>query len=211
MDSAQLRTGQPLRAAFTYQQGLMIALLAVRPLRISNFTALELGRTLLPDGGGYSIVFNPNELKVAQNGDLNEPFPKELLPYLGQFLSIYRPRLLRQGTPQQSNPLPSRLWIDRFGAPMGEAALRTNIKTVTKRAFGTALWPHLFRDCLVTSVAIEHPEMVHIASVMLGHKSFKTMQDHYNQAKMFESAAKYSETMSELRSESIAELQAEAS
>jgi hypothetical protein len=37
---------------------------------------------------------------------------------------------------------------------MKEFTLRGLIKRYTKMKFGTALWPHLFRDCLLTSVAV---------------------------------------------------------
>ncbi|MBU6420135.1 MAG: hypothetical protein KGQ79_10480, partial [Proteobacteria bacterium] len=207
MEAAKVRTGQPIRTACAYQQGLMIALLAVRPLRIRNFLALELGRTLLADGTGYSMVFGADELKMAQNGALNEPFPEALLPHLGLFLAVYRPTLLRQGDAKQARPATNHLWIDRYGAPMQEPAMRVTIKTVTGRAFGKAVWPHLFRDCLATSVAIEQPALMHIASVMLGHTSLQTIQKHYNQAKMLEAGQKYTKALTQMRSDIVVKMQ----
>lgn len=207
METAKARVGQPIRTAITYEQGLMIALLAVRPLRIRNFQALELGTSLRPSGNGYAIVFGAEEMKTAEAGDLNEPFPSSLLPYLDLFLKTYRPALLRQGDPKQARPATNRLWIDRDGAPMDEPALRLNIKTVTARAFGTAVWPHLFRDCLITSLAIEQLELMRIGSVLLGHASFETAQRHYNQARMREAGRKYAGSLTEMRGELITALQ----
>jgi len=208
MEAAKAPVGQPIRTAIAYEQGLMIALLAARPLRIRNYQALELGTSLRPRGDGYMIVFGADERKMAGSGDLSEPFPAGLLPYLGLFLKTYRPTLLRQGDPKQARPATNRLWIDRYGTPMDEPAMRMNIKTVTERAFGKALWPHLFRDCLITSLAIEQPELMRIGSVVLGHASFQTAQKHYNQAKMLEAGRKYSKSLTGMRAELIAELRA---
>ena len=32
----------------------------------------------------------------------------------------------------------------------------------------TEPWPHLFRDCLLTSVAVDHPDLVKISATLLG-------------------------------------------
>ena len=206
MEAAKARGGQPIRTAIAYEQGLMIALLAVRPLRIRNFQALELGTSLRPNGDGYAIVFSADEMKMAESGDLHEPFPAGLLPYLDLFLNTYRPALLRQGNPKQARPATNRLWIDRYGAPMDEPAMRMSVKAVTARAFGKAIWPHLFRDCLITSLAIEQPELMRIGSVVLGHASFETAQKHYNQAKMLEAGRKYTAAVTGMRQDVIAAL-----
>ena len=91
---------------------------------------------------------------------------------------------------------------------MGEAAIRTNTKAGTENAFGKTIWPHLFRDCLITSLAIKQPELIRIGSVALGHGSFETAQKHYNQAKMLEARRKYAGSLTDLRAELIAKLRA---
>jgi hypothetical protein len=62
-------------------------------------------------------------------------------------------------------------------------------------------------DCLITSLAIEQPELMRIGSVVLGHSSFETAQKHYNQAKMLEAGRRYARSMMEIRAEMILELQ----
>ena len=56
------------------------------------------------------------------------------------------------------------------------------ITTVTKRAFGVSINPHLFRDCAVTTVAIDDPEHIGIAAPLLGHTDPRTTEKHYIQA-----------------------------
>jgi hypothetical protein len=51
------------RAAQRYQSGLMMALLAARPLRRGNFASIVLGRHLLATDTGYELVFAREETK----------------------------------------------------------------------------------------------------------------------------------------------------
>ena len=78
-----------------------------------------------------------------------------------------------------------------LGAADDESTLREIIKCRTKKEFGTALWPHLFRDCLLTSVAIDQPDLMRTSSVLLGHTSYKTGEKHYNQAHMLHAGRRY--------------------
>jgi hypothetical protein len=81
-----------------------------------------------------------------------------------------------------------RLWIDRHGDQMEEFTLRSRIKTYTKAHFGVAIWPHLFRDGLLTTIAVEQPEMIKEGSILLGHASFATGEKYYNQTGMMEAS-----------------------
>jgi integrase/recombinase XerD len=49
-----------------YRDGLMIALLASRPLRRRNFAAIEIGRQLIRVGQGFHLVFDGSETKSGQ-------------------------------------------------------------------------------------------------------------------------------------------------
>ena len=48
--------------------------------------------------------------------------------------------------------------------------------------------PHLFRDCAATTIAIEDPPHVRIASQLLGHRTFSTTEKYYNQARGLEAS-----------------------
>jgi integrase/recombinase XerD len=49
----------------------------------------------------------------------------------------------------------------------------------TRRAFGKAIWPHLFRDCAVTELVDSAPEEIGIAPDLLGHADLQTTRKHY--------------------------------
>jgi hypothetical protein len=77
------------RAAQRYQAGLIIALLAARPLRIRNFQAITIGTTLRWDGRRYWLTFEPEETKTGTG--IDEPLPDDLVPYLEAFLRTRGP------------------------------------------------------------------------------------------------------------------------
>ncbi len=189
------RTG--VGPALRYQSGLAIALLAARPLRIRNFQAVTIGTSLRWDGARYWLTFGPEETKTGW--PIDEPIPDDLVPYLEVFLRTWRPILLRQAAKFSGAPPSNRLWLDRAGKPMMEFTLRELIKRYTRDRFGTALWPHLFRDCLLTSVATDQPDLIKISATLIGHASLKTGEKHYNQAHMLDASRQYGMTILGLR------------
>jgi hypothetical protein len=129
---------------------------------------------------------------------------------LEEFLRVHRPIFLRQAAKFASaDPLHRRLWVDRVGKPMRENALRDLIKNYTAAEFGEPLWPHLFRDCLLTSVAIDHPELMTISYRLLSHTSNKTGEKSYNQATMLDASRKYGMAILDLRETFLDALRAE--
>lgn len=184
-------------AAKQYQSGLIVALLAARPLRMRNFQAILIGQSLRWDGSGYWLTFSPEETKTGRL--IDEPLPADLIPYLETFLRTWRPILVRQAIRYSGTPTHRRLWVDKFGKPMQEATLRDLIKRHTRQEFGTALWPHLFRDCLLTSVAVDQPDLMRSSAALLGHTSYKTGERHYNQAQMLDAGRRYGAVIGQLR------------
>jgi integrase/recombinase XerD len=82
---------------------------------------------------------------------------------------------------------------------MSESTLRHLIKRYTQKEFGTAVWPHLFRDCLLTSIAVDQPDLMRIGAAVLGHASSLTGEKHYNQARILEASRRFGTTISSLR------------
>ena len=204
MDTADWGKGRTVSAAQRYQSGLIIALLAARPLRIRNFQAITLGESLRWDGTRYWLSFGSGDTKTG--GAIDEPVPDDLLPYLEAFLRTWRPVLLRQASKFSGDPTHRRLWVDRAGSPMKEFTLRSLIERYTAKQFGTAVWPHLFRDCLLTSLAIDQPDLMRIGATLLGHASSHTGTKHYNQARMLDASRRYGIAILELRETFLAGL-----
>ncbi|MFO1039755.1 MAG: hypothetical protein U1E45_23175 [Geminicoccaceae bacterium] len=145
MADAKLR--QPIRgrALTLYRDGLMIALLAMAPLRLKNFTALELGRTLIRRGSLWWITIPGGETKTGR--PYERPFPERLLAPLSYYLDQVRPILLDSRS-RWTRPAGMALWISTHGSSMVPATIYQQIVLRTGQAFGTPLHPHLFRHCV---------------------------------------------------------------
>lgn len=190
--------GTLLTRAVTYRDGLMIALLAARPFRRKNFTALEIDRHLVHVDDTYWLRFAASETKTKQPIDV--PFPDGLLPHLQRYLSHYRPLLAqRTGRWNRSRTATAALWISKDGSAMTEIAIYFRIMKLTNKRFGQVVNPHLFRDSAATSIAIEDPEHVRCTMAVLGHGTLATSEKHYNQAGSLEATRRLQRHVLDLR------------
>lgn len=180
----------PFQEEIQYRDGLMIALLAARPVRLKNLTAINLGQHLIRIDNHYWLVFIMEEVKNQRH--IEVPIPDVLTPYIDDYLAVQRPRLL-QGSGSD------RLWISRFGTDLSCGSIHRQIKHHTKAAFGKAINPHLFRDCAATSIAIHDPEHVWITTNILGHNTLATSQKYYDQSRMLEAGRYYQQSIMALR------------
>jgi integrase/recombinase XerD len=174
-----------LRRFKTYRDGLMTALLASRPLRLRNLTGLILGRTLVQRGDGWRIQIPAAETKTKDPIEL--PWPDLLVPHLETYLMDHRAGIVAlRGS--GSGTLGDALWLSMHGLPMTDNAIYIRIAARTREGLGQAVNPHLFRDCAATSIAIDDPAHVGIASRLLGHRSGSTTERFYNQAHSVEAS-----------------------
>jgi len=154
------------------RDGLIIAILISCPMRLSNLAAIEIGKHLMFDGDRYRLFFTKEETKTAH------PYQAELSPALNPYIDIWlrdhRRRLLAHGDGGTD-----RLWIDRWGGPMGDRSIRDQIEKRTKDAFGRHVWPHLARSIAATSFVDHDPAMVTLVSDLLGHTDQHTAHKHY--------------------------------
>jgi integrase/recombinase XerD len=179
----------PLQAEVQYRDGLLIAILASRPVRLKNLTSIEINRHLIRIDTIYWLVFEAGEVKNRRH--IEVPIPGVLSSYIDDYVSNHRPLLM------QDNPSDC-LWISRFGGDLTCNSVRRQIKKHTEEAFGKPITPHLFRDCVATSIAIHDPEHVWITSNILGHHTLVTSQKYYDQSRMLEAGRHYQSTISDL-------------
>lgn len=177
--------GSHYQRANDFRDGLLIALLAARPVRRDNLASIEIGRHLVRHAGGYALQFDGAETKNRRPIDV--PIPVALVPHVERYLSHYRPFLTRptghwRGKRALNSP-GNRLWISSYGTAMSQGAIYDRVTKLTEARFGRALSPHLFRDCAATSIAIEDPAHVQMTPNMLGHASLATSEKHYNHAR----------------------------
>ena len=191
------RHTQPFFTASQYRDGLIIALMAARPLRIRNFQDLELQRTLIYRSGKYWLVFDEDETKTGRPIDVK--VPEQLTSYLENYLRLHRLTLLNKRTAGTKQTM--AFWVSRSGQKMKEDVMRASIERRTKLAFGHAINPHLFRDCAATSFATDDPEHVRCIAPLLGHSMLATSETHYNQATMLTAARTFSSNIMKIRND----------
>jgi len=173
------------RMAILYRDGLMIALLAARPLRLSNLLGLVLNDTLVRLGGRWFIQIPAAETKTREPIELSWPEP--LIAPLETYLACHRV-VLAQGYGRSTRHFDGTLWLSADGLPMTRNRAYMRIATRTRDGLGRSINPHLFRDCAATSIAIDDPDHIGIASRLLGHRAASTAERYYNHARSVEAS-----------------------
>ena len=83
-DAEDPARGRPADRASAYRDGLLIALLALRPMRRRNLKAILCDQHLVRRGAEWWLVFAAAETKTRQ--PLEFPFPADLMPGLQRYL-----------------------------------------------------------------------------------------------------------------------------
>lgn len=128
----------PRRNAVLFRDGLLIALLAMRPLRVRSLLSMQIGTHLLKSSAGWMIEIPGEDTKNKRS--LSYPFPLDLVPALERYLDHHRPLLA--GAWYRGD----RLWLSFHYRPLGHRGLHTQICGSTRRIFGNAT-----RTCSTTA------------------------------------------------------------
>lgn len=190
--------------SIAYRTGLMIAFLAARPLRMRNFAGMCVGVHLVRQGAGYNVVFQNHETKTKW--PINLPVPSRLVSFIDRYLSYHRPLMLGYNvTGRRSKhemiPASRAFWISENGAAMTARTISYHIERATKKAFGTSVNPHLFRDCAATSFAIEDPNYIQFTAALLGVRALRTVEANYNHAPPEAGIRRYLKALTAIRNE----------
>jgi integrase len=157
-----------LACANQARNGLMLALLALCPIRRKNFVALEIR-------GKWWIVLSADETKERRADE--RPINELLTVFIDRYISDHRPVLAR------SHRASSILWLSsRKGTPISDKAVAHVIRQTTLSTVGVAVGPHLFRTSGASSAAILGGENPNLGSALLHHTHPSVTNAHYNRA-----------------------------
>jgi integrase/recombinase XerD len=165
-----------------YRDGLMIALLALRPLRLRTFSLMRVSTHLQRVGEEWRMVFEGPESKSGR--PFETTVPQNLVPSLKHYLREVRSRFT--GAERHDG-----LWASTKGRPLTRNAIARIITERTRRAFGQPVNPHLFRHCAATTIAILQPSRIGVARDLLGHSSMATTNAYYNKARSIDASRLY--------------------
>ena len=164
-----------LARAFQVRNGLMVALLALCPIRRKNFAALEIGRSFVKTRGRWWIVLSASETKEHRADE--RPTDELLTPVIERYLTQHRPVLARSDNP------PLALWLSaNDGAPITDKQVARVISTSTFSTVGVKVSPHLFRTSGASTAAAHGGENPYLASALLHHTHPSVTNEHYNRA-----------------------------
>jgi integrase/recombinase XerD len=209
METAEAATRlSAVRRAVLFRDGLMVAMLSHRPVRLKNFAGMRLGRQLNKVGGNWHILLAAHETKTRVPYQAVLPFA--LVSKLERYLDLYRPILLRGNRVSDptnkiyrerktlNDPGLDAVWISEVGTHLKQEALAARIAKRTGAAFGLSISPHLFRDVAATSIAVDNPKHIGDASLVLGHAGHTTTQKHYNHARSLEASRRLTAALVDL-------------
>jgi integrase len=172
MDSA-LSSGKPptsWRVQTAFRDGLIIALLAVIPLRRRTLEALRIGKQLVHFGEYWSLEIPAEEVKTKR--PLDYPLSLELSRRIDIYVNQIRSRTTGAGTHDY-------LWASSRGRPLRGQLIYNSVRRRTRRAFGFPINLHRFRRAAATFWSIQDPGNVRGVADLLGHASFATTEKYY--------------------------------
>jgi integrase len=173
MDWAQAgaRLAAPANAeALMYRDGLIIAFLALIPLRRRTLAALRIGTHLVRTGESWSLDIPAEDTKTRRA--LDYPLSAELSRRIDTYLSKFRRRI-----PATSSH--DALWASNKGRGMDDGAIYDMVRKRTKAALGFPVNLHRFRHAAATLWSVQDPINVRGVKDLLGHSSFTTTERDY--------------------------------
>jgi integrase len=174
MDCAVVDAGAAKRTrkahAFQYRDGLIIALLALIPLRRRTLAALRIGRHLIKAGDLWELDIPAADTKTRR--PLDYPISRELSARIDLYLERFRSRI--PGADKHTS-----LWASNHSRSMCPDAIYVAVHKRTKKAFGFGVNLHRFRHAAASFWSSHDPANVRGAKDLLGHASFGTTEKHY--------------------------------
>jgi integrase len=176
-----------LGSARLVRDGLMIALLALCPIRLRNLAELGLGRQLRRVGDTWWIILAADETKTGRPDE--RPAPQVVAEAIEQWLGHWR---------SVFHPSDDAFWPSIKGGALAYTYVGHIITETTRRELGVAVNPHLFRDCAVYTVAINAGDRMGVASGLLQHTDQRTVDKYYNKGATIGAVRRYQQILDQL-------------
>jgi integrase len=156
--------------AFAYRDGLIIALLALIPLRSRTLVALRIGKQLVKTGNLWALDIPAADTKTRR--PLDYPISKELCTRIDLYLQRFRRRVPGANAH-------NALWASNKGRPMSPIGIDKIVRKRTEKAFGFAVNLHRFRHAAASFWSIRDPVNVRGVKDLLGQATFGITEKHY--------------------------------
>ncbi|MFL6305082.1 MAG: tyrosine-type recombinase/integrase [Candidatus Sulfotelmatobacter sp.] len=168
--NAEVAKGISKVHAIDYRDGLMIAFLALIPLRRRTLTALRIREQLVKTGNVWALVIPSADSKTRRS--LDYPLCEELCARIDVYVGSFRGRLPWAHTHDG-------LWPSNKRRPMCAIGIYKAVRRRTEKAFGHPVNPHRFRHAAANFWSIRDPQNVRGAKDLLGQASFGVTEKYY--------------------------------
>ncbi|MGO4917104.1 tyrosine-type recombinase/integrase [Pseudogemmobacter sp. W21_MBD1_M6] len=174
----------PLKRMICQRDGIMIALLALLPIRRRSFCELTLGQSLHVSES--EILLSLSEDMTKTGVPWEAAVPHQVEPILRRYIEETRPALLSRG--DQNHDI---LWVGKKGEIIGQDYIGSRIGGLTLKLTGKRVPPHFFRDAAATTLARMSPESARLIRPVLAHSGFRTAERHYIHAQTIDAGRDY--------------------
>jgi integrase/recombinase XerD len=175
-----------------FRDGLIIALLALIPLRRRTLEALRIGKQLVRSGDQWVLDIPAEDVKTKR--PLDYPLSSELSRRIDIYVNKIRSKTAAADTHDY-------LWASSRGRPLKGQVIYNAVRRRTCKAFGFAINLHRFRRAAGTFWSIQDPVNVRGVKDLLGHASFATTEKYYMMAQSRHAGRTLARTFDGLRSE----------
>jgi integrase len=173
-----------LARAVGVRNGLIVALLALHPIRIKNFAALTIADTFINVDGRWWLHI-PSEDTKSHRVDERQ-VPEFITDAVNSYVKTYRAVLCRGDAENRA------LWLSSTtGRQLTTKNLGTLISKLTRETIGIDVSPHLFRTAGASTAAVYGGNHPNLASAVLNHRDTHVTEDHYNRATTFSAGDEY--------------------
>jgi integrase len=160
-------------AAVTCEDGLMMIMLACKPIRLRNVHGSRVGVHIVKNSLGiYEWRFSRSETKNRER--VQAELAPSATPFIDRWLQEIRPFLLGRNDHDA-------MWVTTRGNPMSRSTVYWRFCNATEQELGVRINPHAVRHIAGTSIAISMPDSVRMIPFVLDN-DYRTAQKHYNLA-----------------------------
>jgi integrase len=172
----------PMQRARGMRNGLMIALLALHPLRIKNFATLRIGSSIKKIEGHWWLIIDVKNTKPHRLDERR--VPEFMTKIVDRYVNSYRPILFGKAAQDPA------FWISSTrGSQFTIKNMGTLISRITKETLGVDVSPHLFRMAAATTAAVYGTSTPYLATAVMGHRDNRITEEYYNRARSFHASA----------------------
>ena len=186
IQEAEMYGKTALARAKGVRNGLLVALLALHPIRVKNFAALTMGVTFINVDGRWWLHIPSDDTKSRRVDE--RQVPEFITDTINRYIETHRTILCGGDAGHRA------LWVSSStGQRLTTKNLGTLISKLTRETIGIDVSPHLFRTAGASTAAIYGGNYPHLASALLNHRDPRVNEEHYNRAMGLSAGEEYAE------------------